>query len=902
MIPIVQDDDARPAPDALLVEAAAERRGKLKVFLGAAPGVGKTYAMLEAGHARRRDGVDAVVAVVETHGRSETAAKLAGLEVLPRRRVEYRGRVLDEMDIDAVLARHPALALVDELAHTNAPGSRHPKRYQDVAELLDAGIDVYATLNIQHLESLNDVIAQITRIRVRETLPDGVLETADQIELIDLTPEDLIKRLREGKVYLGEQAGRALRHFFSPGNLTALRELALRQAAARVDDQVVQYMRAHAIAGPWPVGERLLVCVGPGPSAPRLVRAASRIAERLHARWYALHVATAHEERLGEEARAEIQATLRLAEQLGAESLNLQATDPAEAIAGIAAERNVTRIVIGQSRRSRWQAVLRGSPVDRLLRKVGPVEVHVLPDIESGSFKPRRRGIDWRRPVDPGPFGWSGLMVAGITGFTHLVAGAIGPTSSTLALLYIGVVIASALSFGLLPSLFTAVAATLAFNFFFMPPLYRFTVADPANILTLIVFLGVAVLLSGLTARSRLLAERARKREADTAALYSFAAKLAGVRLLDDLLWAVCHQLALMLKIGVVILIPDEDGALHVRSGYPPDDRLTDGERAAAQWCWDQGRQAGRGTDTLPGAERCFLPLRTASGPVAIVGLDGPAPAGDTRRLLDALCDQAAVAIERIRLADDLDEASVKAQSEHLRGLLFTSISHDLRTPLATIMGAAGTLRRDAARLPTEARDDLLRSIEEEGERLNAFVANLLDMTRLESGVLEPRRDWAAIGDVIATALHRAERWLKGRTVAISIEPRLPLLRLDHALMAQVMFNLLDNARKFAPEGSAITVTARRAGPQVVVEVADQGPGIPAAERGLVFDKFYRIRGGDRQVAGTGLGLAICKGFVEAHGGTIEIGDGPDGRGAAIRVSLPIDPAAPHLPEVEDDE
>lgn len=897
----MQDDDGRPAPEALLAEAAAERRGKLKVFLGAAPGVGKTYTMLEAGQARRREGVDVVIGVVETHGRRETLAMVAGLEVLPRREIDYRGRQLEEMDLDAVLARHPRLVLVDELAHTNAPGSRHPKRYQDVAELLDAGIDVYTTLNIQHLESLNDVIAQITRIRVRETLPDSVLETADQIELVDLTPEDLIKRLREGKVYLGDQASRALRHFFSPGNLTALRELALRQAAARVDDQVVQYMRAHAIAGPWPVGERLMVCVGPGPSAPRLVRAASRIAERLHARWFAIHVETLHQQGLDEAARDQIHATLRLAEQLGAESLSLQAADPADAIAAAAAERNVTRIVIGQSRRGRLQAILRGSPVDRLLRRVGPVEVHVLPDIEGGEAVTSAR---WRRPgpIDPGPFGWSGLMVAGITGIAHLVAGTIGPGTPTLALLYIGAVMASALSFGLLPSLFSAVAATLAFNFFFMPPLYRFTVADPANIITLIVFLGIAILLSGLAARSRLLAERARRRESDTATLYAFAAKLAGVRLLDDLLWAVAHQLALMLKRGVVLLMPDEEGHLLVRSGYPPDDRLTEAERAAAQWSWDQGRPAGRGTDTLPGAERCFLPLRTISGSVAVVGLDGPAPAGDMRRLLDALCDQAAVAIERIRLADDLDEASVKAQSEHLRGLLFTSISHDLRTPLSSIMGAATTLRRDHDRLAPAARDELLLSIEEEGERLNAFVGNLLDMTRLESGALEPRRQWLAMSEVVATALRRAERMLKAHEVKVTVEPGLPPLRLDHALMEQVVINLLDNARKYAPAGSPILIDIRRRGDRIETDVTDQGPGIPPSERTQVFDKFYRIRGGDQQVAGTGLGLAICKGFVEVHGGRVEILPGPGNRGTTVRIGLPVDPMAPAPPEDGDDD
>ncbi|MCF4167721.1 sensor histidine kinase KdpD [Zavarzinia compransoris] len=891
----MQDEDARPAPEALLAEAAAERRGKLKVFLGAAPGVGKTYAMLEAGHARRRDGVDVVVGVVETHGRRETQAQLADLEVVPRRRVDYRGRVMEEMDLDAVLARRPQLVLVDELAHTNVHGSRHPKRYQDVRELIAAGIDVYTTVNIQHLESLNDVIAQITRIRVRETLPDNVLEAADQIELIDLTPEDLLKRLREGKVYLGDQASRAVRHFFSPGNLTALRELALRQAAARVDDQMVHYMRAHAISGPWPVGERLLVCVGPGPSSARLVRTAARIAERLHARWFAVHVETPGSEHPNDAARDRLADTLRLAEQLGADALSIPGADVAETLIAAAAERNVTRIVIGRSRRGRWRALWSGSPVQRLLRLAGPIEILVLPDL--AAEKPAAPPRTERRAIDPRPYFWSALMVAGVTGAAHLAAGVGRNTNSTLSLVFIAAVIASALNFGLLPSLATAVLATLAFNVFFMPPLYAFTVADPANIVTLFVFLGVAVLLSGLAARSRLLTETARKREAAAAALYSFARKLAGVRALDDLLWAVAHQLAAMLKVKVVILLPDGVGSLSIRSGYPPDDRLTDAERAAAQWSWDHGRPAGRGADTLPGAERLFLPLRTASGPVAVIGIESEAPgralSAETRRLVDALCDQAAVAIERVALIDELDEASVKARSEQLHALLFASISHDLRTPLASILAAATTLRRDHDRLAPPARDDLLATVEEEGERLNRFVGNLLDMTRLEAGALELRRDWTSMADVVATAIRRAGGMLGRHEVMIGIEPGLPPLRLDHALIEQVLINLLDNARKYSPETGRITVSVSRAGDFIETAVTDQGAGIPEAERDLIFDKFYRVRAGDRRVAGTGLGLAICKGFVEAHGGRIEALAAPDGTGTTIRFALPTGSSPP---------
>lgn len=892
------DNDARPAPDALLVEAQAERRGKLKVFLGAAPGVGKSYAMLEAAQAARRDGVDVVVGVVETHGRKETLAKLQGLELLPRKTHDYRGRVLDEMDIDAVLARRPALVLIDELAHTNAPGARHPKRYQDVDEVLAAGINVYATLNIQHLESLNDVVAQITRIRVRETLPDSVLERADQIELIDLTPEDLLKRLKEGKVYLGDQASRAVRHFFSPGNLTALRELALRQAAARVDDQMVHYMRAHAIAGPWPAGERVMVAVSPSPSSRRLVRTAARIAERLRARWFAVYVETMAHERLSEVDRDQIAETLRLAEQLGGEAMSISGADPAEALMAAAAERNVTRMVVGQTRQSRLRRLLRGSLVSRILETAGPIEVHVLPDLET--VEPTRQAT---KPEPPAlaPFLWSGLLVAGATGLAHLTA--LVSSNAVVALFYMAAVMASALCFGRWPSLLAALAGTLAYNFFFMSPLYEFTVADPANIATLFVFLGVAVALSGLAARLRLLARAERRRAADASALYSFARKLAGVTVLDDLLWAIAYQLASMLKGSVVVLLPDAAGSVEIRAGYPPDDRLSEAERAAAQWCWDQGRPAGRGADTLPGAERLFLPMKTAAGPAAVIGIERKGAertlSADERRLVDALCDQAAIAIERVRLADELAEASVVAETERLRSLLFNSISHDLRTPLASILGAATSLRHDHDGLTPDARSELLDTMQEESERLNRFVGNLLDTTRLEAGVLKPARTWADMRDIVGSALRRTRVLLSHHQVRVEAPAGLPPMFVDTTLIEQVLVNLLDNARKYSDTGSQIVVTLRADGTRMTIDVADQGPGIPEAERELVFDKFYRVHAGDRRQAGTGLGLSICKGFVGAHGGSIAALEGPGGRGAVIRVTLPIEKAPSLPPELE---
>jgi two-component system sensor histidine kinase KdpD len=665
-------------------------------------------------------------------------------------------------------------------------------------------------------------------------------------------------------------------------------------------------MRAHAISGPWPAGERLMVAVSSSPSSQRLVRAAARIAERLHARWFAVYVETLAHERLSEAARDQIADTLRLAEQLGAEALTVSGADPAEALMAAANERNVTRMVVGQSRQSRFEEWLRGSLVSRILRLAGPIEIHVLPDLEAVA-KAKAATSDEpvaALPVNLMPYIWSSLLVAAATGIAHL--GILVSSNSVVALFYIAAVMASALSFGRWPSLFAAIASTLAYNFFFIPPLYKFTVADPANIVTLLVFLGVAVFLSGLAARLRLLAEAARRRAGDASALYSFARKLAGVTALDDLLWAIAYQLASMLKARVVLLLPDETGHLDIRAGYPPDDTLSEAERAAAQWCWEQGRPAGRGADTLPGAERLFLPMKTASGSAAVIGIERKGAErtlnADERRLVDALCDQAAIAIERVRLADEVAEASVVAESERMRSLLFNSISHDLRTPLASILGAATSLRQDHDRLPAAAREDLLDTVQEESERLNRFVGNLLDMTRLEAGVLQPKRAWIDIRDIVGSALRRTRTLLARHTVRVEAEPALPPMNLDATLIEQVVVNLLDNAQKYSDAGSEIVVRLAQAEDKLLIDVIDQGLGIPESERDLIFDKFYRVRAGDRRQAGTGLGLSICKGFVVAHGGSIKALPAPEGEGAMIRVCLPVDPAGPPLPPEQDGE
>jgi two-component system sensor histidine kinase KdpD len=888
--------ERRPRPEALLAAAKQEGRGRLKIFLGAAPGVGKTYEMLLAAQAMRREGVDVVIGVVETHGRPETEALLHGIEVIPRRAVEYKGHRLAEMDLDAILRRRPQLVLVDELAHTNAPGSRHPKRYLDVEELIAAGIDVFTTLNIQHVESLNDVVARITRIRVRETVPDSVLDQADDIEVVDLSPEDLLKRLREGKVYVPHQAERAIRHYFSPGNLTALRELALRRTAQRVDEQLLSHMQAHAIPGPWAAGERVLVCISEAPETAGLIRYARRVAERLQVPWTAIYIETARTHRLSDAERDRIADHLRLAERLGAATVTIPGRNIAEEILAYARANNITQIVIGKSSRSRWFEMIHGSVVHELVRKTGPISVHVISAAEGDAVP--AKSVATRRKSEP-------IHVDHYLGSTGVVALALGLGLflqrfigvQSVSLVFLTAVLVSAIAWGLLPSLFAAFLSVLAFNFFFLPPLYTFTIGDPDNVVALFFFLIVAVIVSNLTAAARTQILIARRRAKITAELYAFSRKVAGIGALDDLLWATAYQVSSMLNVRTVLLLPAKDGdGLAVACGYPPEDQLDEADIAAARWSWDHNRPAGRGADTLPGAKRLFLPLRTGSGPVGVIGIDrdapGPLLTPDERRLLDALADQAAVAIERITLARGLNEARVSAETERLRAALLTSLSHDLRTPLAAILGTASSLRRYADQYGPQEREELLATLQEEAERLNRFVANLLDMTRLEAGAIVPHLELLDIGEIIGAALNRAAPLLVRHRVEVEIDPDLPMLPLDAALFEQVLVNLLDNAAKYAPPDSRIDVRARRAGERIEIAIIDEGPGIPPADLERVFDKFYRVHARDRRRAGTGLGLAICRGFVEALGGRIVADNRRDRSGAVVTITLPVAPKA----------
>jgi two-component system sensor histidine kinase KdpD len=868
--------------------------GRLKVFLGAAPGVGKTFAMLQSAHARAKAGVDVVIGYAETHGRAETEALLAGLETVPRRRIAYKGQILEEMDLDAVLARRPQLAIVDELAHSNAPGSRHPKRYLDVLELLANGIDVYTAVNIQHIESLNDVVAQITTVRVRETVPDSAFERADAIELVDLTPDDLIQRLKEGKVYVPKQAERALEHYFSPGNLTALRELALRRTAERVDEQLLSHMQANAIAGPWAAGERVLVCVSDDQRSQGLVRYTKRLADRLRAPWTAINIETRRSLSLTEQQRDRLADTLRLAEALGGEALAIPGGDRSLAhdILAFARANNITQIVVGKAPRSFWYEALRGSTVHELVRGSGNISIHVMTGTAVSAEENRSRSLrpaEGSEPFNPWPY----PMALGMVGIGLGVAKLIEPFFSieNVDLVFLTAVVGVSVRYGLGPSLLASLAASLCYNFFFLPPVYTFTITDPTNIVAFFFFMLIAILVSNLAGRVRAQATAASQRVRTTESLYAFSRKLAGTAALDDVLWATAYQIALMLKVRVVLLLP-EQGRIAVKAGYPPEDQLDPADLAAANWTWENDRVAGRGSDTLPGAKRLFLPMRTGRGPIGVIGIDddraGPLLTPDQRRLLDALTDQGALAIERVHLVEDMDRVKRDAESDRLRQALLTSISHDLKTPLAAVLGAATTMRDLAPHLSDAQRTELISTIVEESERLNRFIANLLDMTKLESGAVVPNSAAHDLGELVGATLRRATSILAQHTVKLDLGQDLPMIEVDPVLFEQALFNLLDNAAKYAPAGSAIELRAGQSGGQVELQVRDEGEGIPPAELETVFDKFYRVRKGDHVRPGTGLGLAIARGFIEAMGGRLSAGNRSDRSGAAMTIRLPV--------------
>jgi len=860
----------RPSPKALLELAAKEQRGKLKVFLGMAPGVGKTYAMLAGGRALKAEGMDVVVGVVETHGRSETAALLEGLEVLPRRTVPYRNRTLMEFDVDAAIARRPDLLLVDEFAHSNAPGLVHPKRYQDVDGVLQAGINVWTTLNIQHLESLTDVVERIAGITVRETVPDRVLERADEIVVVDLPPEELIQRLKDGKVYLPENARRAIDKFFQPSNLTALRELALRRTADRVDEQMLSQLRRQGIEGPWPTAERLLVCVGGDELSETVVRAAARMASALKSEWIAIHLVQSDRESTDRGTVRRMEKAMRLADRLGATTVRLNVKNLAAEVLSYAKRNNITQIVVGRSRPGFLSVVFGRSLSAALTAEAAGLSITVV-----ASEAPAPRAI-WPALPDPGS-AWSGGIAAVAAVALGTGAGKVLERFTALpnlSMVFLFAVLLCALRFGIFSAVAAAVLSFVAYNFFFIAPRFTLTVASPHELFALLIFLVVAIATGGLAGRLREQATATRDRAEATQALYDFSRKLSGAGKIDDAVWLLAAQSAAVVK-GKSIVLLERAGDLVIEGGWPPEDALSTADWAAARWAHGKREPAGFLTGTLPSATFHFMPLVSSGSVIGVLGVV-PDDAEDelptaTTNALQSFADQAAIAIERTRLVDQAAKAATNAESERLRAALLASISHDLRTPLASILGSATSLRQLGERMPKLDRADLLATIEEEAGRLSTFVSNLLDMTRLEAGALDIRRDWVDAGDAVRGAVARAAKIFPKRETRASIDGDLPLVRGDAALLEQVLFNLLDNADKYSPPGSVtrIAAVAVTGGGGVRITVTDDGIGIPKDALSKIFDKFYRVAGGDGRAPGTGLGLSICAALVTAMGGTI---------------------------------
>ncbi|HWA41452.1 MAG TPA: sensor histidine kinase KdpD [Gemmatimonadales bacterium] len=882
-------EPTRPDPDALLARLGARegarREGRLKVFLGASPGVGKTYAMLETAHALHLQGKDVMIGVVETHGRAETAALIEGIPDLPKCPVEYRGATLYEFDLDAALAIGPDVIVVDELAHTNAPGSRHAKRWQDVEELLGAGVDVLTTVNIQHVESLNDVIAQITGITVRETVPDAILERADEVELVDVSPEVLHQRLREGKVYLPERAEQALERFFKEANLTALRELALRRTAELVDEKVRGWRSAEGASAVWPVSERLLVSIGPSEGALKLVRAARRLATTLRAEWFALHIETpaiAHDRGAQEAA----QAALRLAESLGARVVTLSAVRAGDELLAWARANNITRILIGRPLGGGWRRLFRRNLLDYLVAGAGNIEVHVLPGEESGAPRSSIPGepAALREWLEAGGLLLAGTLIGLILRDRLPVANVAG------VFLLVVAVAATRVSRG--PALTLCVAAIGVFDFAFVPPYYTFAVGDAAYIPTFGIMLAIGVIMTGLTARIREQAEAARDRERRTAALLELSRTLAATGDIPDLAAAAARQVQFIFHTGVVILLADDRGGLHPADPASLAAPLEQREYAVARWAYDRGQTAGLGTATLPESKLLWVPLRAAGRPVGVLGVR---PSDRVRfrdpglrLMLESFADQTASALERARLADQGRRSEVEIQTERLRNALLSSVSHDLRTPLGAIEGAATALNDHWGALTPEAREELLATVLEESRRMNRLVGNLLEMVRVESGQVQVQRELVPVEELIGGALERVDQLLKGREVVISLPPDLPLVPVDPVLLEQVLVNLLENGVRYTPAGSPFHLSAAQAGGNVVIEVADRGPGIPPDDVERIFAKFARLPGGEH-AGGVGLGLAICRGIVEAHGGRIWV-EAREGGGARFRLSIPLGP------------
>ena len=893
-------DQNRPDPDTLLAaiqkEEARQQRAKLKIFFGMVAGVGKTYAMLEAGREVKADGVDVVVGYVETHGRSETAALLQGLEVLPRRKLEYRGVVLEDMDLDALLERRPQLVLVDELAHTNAPGMRHRKRYQDVLELLEAGIDVYTTINVQHFESRADAVAQITGVAVHEKVPDSLLDMADEIELIDLSPEDLRRRLAEGKVYTAERADLAAKNFFRVGNLTALREMALRLTAEHVDHQLQNYMETKRIAGPWKSGERLMVAVGPSPFSEQAVRWTRRMAYNLEASWLAVHVQTSHVQSAAQQ--EQLARNLELVLSLGGEVVSTAGDNVAQALLHVARQRNATQIVVGKPLHTNlWSVVRRRTVVDQLIRASDDIDIYVV----AGAEQTERAAPRPTLPAAPARSSWrsyvyAALVVAAVTSLMVIVFDQFpGFGYQTVGLLELLAVLMVAIYLGRGPALLAAFLSALSWNFLFIYPRFTFAISQAEDIILFVLYFMIAIFAGNLTARVRQQERLARYNADRMTALYALAHEIATAVSMDDVMRTAVDQIGRVFDAEVAIILPRGE---HLERAPHGASTLTVDEKdfAVATWVFDNGKPAGHFTETLPQATAQYLPLRTPSRTVGVLGISlrGSAKLSFDQALqLETFANQVALVIERELLDEAAQQSLMLRESERLYTALLNSISHELRTPIATITGAASLLA-EQANGDEATRAELTHDIQSAANRLNRLVANLLDMSRLDAGRLKLKLEWCDVGDVIGVAVRRVEDSLAQRPLTISVAPNVPLVQMDFVLMEQVLVNLLDNASNYTPPGAPIRVEADVARGKLRMTITDSGPGIPPGEIDRIFDKFYRVPG--TATGGTGLGLSICRGLVEAHGGTLAAENAP-GAGARFIITLPAGALPPPVKE-----
>ncbi len=877
----------RPDPDELLkqINLQNHNKGKLKIFLGYAAGVGKTFAMLEAAHQRKKQGIDVVIGYVETHKRDETEEMILGLELIPRRVVPYQNINLEELDTDAIIKRKPEIVLVDELAHTNVPGSRHPKRYLDVEDILQAGIDVYTTLNIQHLESLNDAITQVTGVKVRETVPDRIIDEASELEVIDLPPDELLIRLREGKVYIPDQAKLAIEKFFRKGNLSALREMSLRRAAERVDDQMRDYMHTKAIQGPWPATERLLVCVNESQLSDRLIRATRRLSDELKADWFAVHVNLTSRTESDPEKQERILKSLLLAEKMGARIKVVTSNSIPEGVLTYAKKHNVTKIIIGKPIKPRWKEIFSGSIVDQLIRSSGDIDIYVI----SSQSENIKKGIPSN--IQPHQPYWRYLASVGLIIISTLIGffikGSLEPVN--LVMLYlVGVVIASVF-LGRGPALLASLLSVLAFDFFLIPPYLTFAVSDTQYLITFIGFFLVSVVISTLTVRTKEQADAAIQREAYTSSLYSLVRDLTSAIDLSQVVNIIIGHVSRALGNDIAIFLPDQNDLklFACSSEYKPDAS----ELAVVTWAYDHEQPAGMGTDTLTGSSIRCQPLITGNGKIGVLGYH---PIGtlnlttlDQLRILGAFSNQAALAIERAKLAEQAHQTELLKATEKLQAALLNSISHDLRTPLVSITGSLSSLREKSLKLNKVDRQNLIETAYNEAMRLNRLVGNLLNMTRLEAGAIRLRHEPCDIQDIVGTALEQLNERLVGKPVKVTIPPDLPMITLDFALFCQALVNLIDNAIKYSPKESPVTIDAQATITGIELRVTDEGIGIPQQDLERIFDKFYRVSRPEN-IHGTGLGLAISKGIVEAHGGTIRAENRPGG-GMIMTIQVPRD-------------